>query len=98
MRLFVALDLPQEVRQKFRELIATIQKECPNARWVRPEGIHVTLKFIGYIEDKDLDSIRAALAPIRLEAPVEIAFRGLGFFPNERPPALCSVVWKHPRI
>ena len=59
MRLFVALDLPEEVRQKFRELIATIRQEHPHARWVRPEGIHVTLKFVGHIEDKDLGSICA---------------------------------------
>lgn len=93
MRLFVALDLPETVRQKFGELIATIEKECPDARWVRAEGIHVTLKFIGHIEDKNLDSICAALAPIRSEAPVEIVFRGLGFFPNERRPRVmfCGV-------
>ena len=52
--------------------------------------MHVTLKFIGHIDDKNLDSICAALAPIRSEQPVEMNFRGVGFFPNERRP---RVLW-----
>lgn len=90
MRLFVALDLPEEVRHEFRELIARLKKECPAARWVRPEGIHVTLKFIGEREDIDMGSIREALAPVRSEQAVEMEFRGLGFFPDARRP---RVVW-----
>ena len=93
MRLFVALDLPEAAREAFRNLIARLKKDCPGARWVRPKGIHVTLKFIGYVETSNLDSIRAALAPIRSKQPVEIEFRGLGFFPNERKPrVLCCGV------
>ena len=93
MRLFVALDLPDVVRQEFRELIARLKKDCPGARWVRPEGIHVTLKFIGYTDDKNFDSICAALAPVRPDQPVEMELRGLGFFPNERRPRVlfCEV-------
>jgi 2'-5' RNA ligase len=90
VRLFVALDLPQAVRQDFRELIARLKKDCPGARWVRPEGIHVTLKFIGNTDEKNFNSICAALAPIRSEQSVEMEFRGLGFFPNERRP---RVLW-----
>lgn len=90
MRLFVALDLSEAVRQAFRELISQLKKNCPNARWVRPEGIHITLKFIGHTDEKNLEPICAALAPIRSEQPVEMEFRGLGFFPNERRP---RVLW-----
>ena len=90
MRLFVALDLPEAVRQAFRELISQLKKSSPNARWVRPEGIHVTLKFIGHTDERNLESICAALAPIRSEQPVEMEFRGLGFFPHERRP---RVLW-----
>jgi RNA 2',3'-cyclic 3'-phosphodiesterase len=90
VRLFVALDLPEAVRQAFRELISQLKKSSPNARWVRPEGIHVTLKFIGHTDERNLESICAALAPIRSEQPVEMEFRGLGFFPHERRP---RVLW-----
>lgn len=90
MRLFVALDLPEAVRQAFRELISKLKKSCPNARWVRPEGIHVTLKFIGHTDEKNIEPICAALGPIRSEQPAEMEFRGLGFFPHERRP---RVLW-----
>lgn len=90
MRLFVAFDLPEAVRKALGELIRRLKQDCPTARWVRLEGIHITVKFIGHIEDKKLDEICAALAPIRSEQPVEMEFRGLGFFPNDRRP---RVVW-----
>jgi 2'-5' RNA ligase len=93
VRLFVALDLPEAVRQGFRELIARLKNDCPAARWVHPEGMHITLKFIGFTDDKNFDPICAALAPVRSERPVDMNFRGLGFFPNERRPrvAWCGV-------
>ncbi len=90
MRLFIALDLPEKVRQALDGLIAQLQPKCPSARWVRPEGIHVTLKFIGYTDASKLDALLAALAPVGSAHPVEMKFRGLGFFPNERRP---QVLW-----
>ena len=93
MRLFVALDLPAEVRQELRNLIERLSKLCPNARWVRPEGIHVTLKFIGHIDPAKAEVICEALQSIRSDRPVEMQFRGMGFFPNDRRPgvAWCGV-------
>ena len=90
MRLFVALDLRQEVREAIRDLIARLKPASRNARWVRPEGMHVTLKFIGYVAAEQLDPIRAALSRIRSDRPVEMRFRGIGFFPNEKRP---RVIW-----
>jgi 2'-5' RNA ligase len=94
VRLFVALDLPDEVRRSLAELIARLKPKCREARWVRPESMHLTLKFIGHaIADGDaqkLGELRAALAAIHSSGPVELRFRGVGFFPNERRP---RVVW-----
>lgn len=90
MRLFVALDLPEEVHYRLRDLIARLTKECPGARWVRPEGMHITLKFIGHVDPAKADAIRLALQPVHSHAPVEMQIRGMGFFPNERRP---RVVW-----
>jgi RNA 2',3'-cyclic 3'-phosphodiesterase len=56
------------------------------ARWVRPENLHVTLKFIGHVDAGKLEGIRAALAEVRSENPVALRFRGLGFFPNGKRP------------
>jgi len=90
VRLFVALDFPDAVRQTLRELIARLQPGFRSAKWVRPEAMHITLKFIGEVDGEKLAPIRGALAPVHSSAPVEIHFRGLGFFPNERRP---RVLW-----
>ncbi len=91
MRLFVALDLPDAVHKFIRELIdVELRPLCKSARWVRPDGMHITLKFIGHVEAEKLAPIRAALASVHSSAPVEMSFRGLGFFPTERRP---RVLW-----
>lgn len=88
MRLFVALDVPEAVRDRIRTLIRELEPLCPGARWVRAEGIHITLKFIGEVSAEKAGHIRAALGTIRLAGPVEMTFRNTGFFPNA----------KHPRV
>jgi 2'-5' RNA ligase len=90
MRLFVALDVPNDVREALHNLIAKLKPLCKTARWARPEGMHVTLKFIGHVEPAKLGAIRATLATIPLAEPVELNFRGVGFFPNPRRP---RVLW-----
>jgi RNA 2',3'-cyclic 3'-phosphodiesterase len=94
MRLFVAFDLPGAVRQALGEPTAQLKPLCRAARWARPEGMHVTLKFIGHaIADGDtekLDAARASLAAVQSSEPVEISYRGVGFFPDARRP---RVVW-----
>lgn len=90
MRLFVALDLPREVREQLHRLTERLRSVCAGARWVRPEGMHITLKFIGHAESAQCEAICKALDAAPWDAPVEMKFRGLGFFPNERRP---RVMW-----
>jgi RNA 2',3'-cyclic 3'-phosphodiesterase len=94
MRLFVALEIPGDVRTGVAALIARLKPLCRAARWARPEGMHVTLKFIGHeIADADAEKLaaaRAALATVKSGEPVDIQYRGIGFFPDARRP---RVVW-----
>ena len=60
------------------------------ARWMRAENLHVTLKFIGNVDARKLDAIRAALGEVSAGGAVELRFRGVGFFPNEKRP---RVLW-----
>ena len=94
MRLFVALALSDEVRRALGDLVAELKPLCKDARWVRPEAMHVTLKFIGHAvptgDTEKLDAVRASLATVHLGRPVEMHFRGVGFFPNASRP---RVVW-----
>jgi RNA 2',3'-cyclic 3'-phosphodiesterase len=77
MRLFVALDLPDAVREAIRELIAQLKPLSRAPRWVRPEGMHVTLKFLGEANEAKIGAIRAALAAIASPESIEMRFRGL---------------------
>jgi 2'-5' RNA ligase len=86
MRVFVALDIPESVRAAAADLSARLQKICPQARWVRLQGVHVTLKFIGEAPEAQVERIRAALADVRGFGSIEIRFAGLGFFPSGRHP------------
>jgi RNA 2',3'-cyclic 3'-phosphodiesterase len=95
VRLFVALEIPTDVRDNlaaFLEDTRELSEEFAEkgVRWVRRENLHVTLKFIGELADEKLDSIRAALATVRGDAPIDIQLGGMGFFSDgDRP----TVLW-----
>ena len=93
MRLFVAVDIPDAVRDGFTRLTDELRKACPAARpikWARLEDAHVTLKFIGEVPDGQSKDIAEALRQAKTVAPFELVFAGLGFFPEERRP---RVLW-----
>jgi 2'-5' RNA ligase len=86
VRVFVAIDVPQDVRRALGELIAKLEKTGRGARWMRPEGMHVTLKFIGEVPDETVEKVKVILAGVHSPAPVQLSFREVGFFPNARHP------------
>jgi 2'-5' RNA ligase len=88
MRVFVAVDIPEEVRRALAEFARPLAVLRSGARWVRTEGMHLTLKFIGEVSPEKVERINAALAGVKSSAPVEMIFRGTEFFPNA----------KHPRV
>jgi 2'-5' RNA ligase len=90
LRLFVALEIPTTVREKLAGLIRTLRETCAGARWVRIEGAHITLKFIGETPPERAETIRSTLSEVRATGPVELRFAGFGFFPNARRP---RVLW-----
>jgi 2'-5' RNA ligase len=86
MRLFVAIDPAAQIREKLSEVISTLKPESRAPRWVRTEGMHLTLKFIGDVEAAKLDAIRPALHSASNAQAIALRFRGIGFFPSgERP-------------
>jgi 2'-5' RNA ligase len=86
MRLFVALDLNESVRAAISAFCENLRRAYPEARWARPAGIHVTLKFVGEVKEDRVAPIQAALGKVFTAAPIEMDFRGTGFFPNEHRP------------
>jgi 2'-5' RNA ligase len=90
VRLFVALDIPEAVRDSLARLSRQLRETCPSARWVRIEGAHVTLKFIGETSEDRAGRIRSALASARSAGAIDIRFAGLAFSPSARRP---RVLW-----
>src|SRR5271169_1928707 len=86
MRLFVALEIPATTREALAALTARLAPACRGARWSRPEGMHLTLKFIGEVAAAQAARIREGLRAVCGLAALEVAFRGVGFFPNQRHP------------
>ncbi len=89
MRLFVALDIADDIRERIARFMDGVREFAPDARWVWPESLHVTLKFIGEKPEDKAEQIRQALLSVRFE-PMEIVFAGFGFFPT---PKAARVFW-----
>jgi RNA 2',3'-cyclic 3'-phosphodiesterase len=83
MRLFVALDIDDEIRERIARFIEGVQGFAPDARWVKPESLHMTLKFIGEQPDAAVSRIKEALATVNA-CETQIHFRGHGFFPTAK--------------
>jgi len=83
MRLFVALDIDEEIRKQIEQFIEEVRGLAPDVRWVTPESLHVTLKFIGEKPEAVVAEIEKAVGLVSAEA-FEISFRGHGFFPTAK--------------
>jgi 2'-5' RNA ligase len=85
MRIFIALDIDDAIRERIQRFLDGVRGFAPDARWVRAESLHLTLKFIGEKPVEAVEEIKHALSGIRGEA-TEITSRGYGFFPTAKAP------------
>jgi RNA 2',3'-cyclic 3'-phosphodiesterase len=81
MRIFIALNIDDSIRERIQRFLEGVRGFAPDARWVRPESLHVTLKFIGERPGQAVEEIRKAIGPIK-SGPIDLCFRGSGFFPT----------------
>jgi RNA 2',3'-cyclic 3'-phosphodiesterase len=92
IRAFLAIDPPQEIFSEIIKIQERLKKDLRgDIRWVRPEGIHLTLKFFGYIYDSDVanisDVVKNSIANMKALA---LNVRKLGAFPSVNRP---RVLW-----
>ncbi len=91
IRAFIAVQIPEEIKQKFREIQRKLEASRADVRWVKPGNAHITLQFLGETPVDKLNDIETALRQVAAShAPFEVSIDGLGVFPNERRP---RVVW-----
>jgi 2'-5' RNA ligase len=83
MRIFVALDLDQPIRERIQQFVEEIRTTAPDVRWIGGQSLHVTLKFVGERPDSTVPQIEASLKSVSAE-PFPVSFCGTGFFPTPR--------------
>lgn len=91
MRLFVALELPAELRARLSSLLRSLRSDLPDARWVRAEALHLTLAFLGERSQGDVDALQSSLLPVFARYhPFAVRVGGAGVFPHRR---AARVLW-----
>jgi len=91
IRAFLALEVPAAVKTQLASAQEVLRRELPRARWTRPDGWHLTLRFLGEVAAPALDELTTALASrLRGIGAVSVRLGGTGFFPS---PARPRVAW-----
>ena len=91
MRLFLAINLPAEVRAEIVAATATLRAVAPEIAWVNESRLHLTLKFLGEVGEERLDELVAATTGVAGQhRELLMALGGIGAFPNFR---RARVVW-----
>lgn len=89
MRIFVALDIDENIRSRIAKFADDLRPHAPAVRWVKPESLHITLQFIGEKPDTVVKQVEQTLSSIST-APFQVTFAGSGFFPT---PKAARVFW-----
>ena len=90
MRLFIAVDIPKELKQKIIDLQPKL-KNYVYGNFVKEENTHITMKFLGEVEDSKVDKIKSLCSEASSEfKSFKANLQGLGTFPNEN---YIRVIW-----
>ncbi len=91
IRSFIALELNDEVRAKLADLLTALRQKNAVVKWVEPENLHLTLKFLGEVPEGQIAKVKTALQWVAQSlAAFEFRVKGTGGFPDLRRP---RVLW-----
>lgn len=89
IRTFIAVELPEEVRENLARQIGLFKNHAPLVKWSRPDNLHLTLRFLGDVKEPDLEELFDAMEnAVDGIQPFALEVLGTGAFPN----------WRHPRV
>lgn len=85
IRAFIALDLSQPIKKYLETLLSGMKKTSVSSiKWVRPEILHITMKFLGNIKNDQVHSIKQCLKQtMARHAPIKTTVSGIGFFSSK---------------
>ncbi len=91
LRLFIAIEIPLEIRTQITAVISELKSVPADVRWERPEKLHITLKFLGDVQEEVLPEIVLLLRGVaEKRSQLSIRYSGVGCFPNKREP---RIIW-----
>jgi 2'-5' RNA ligase len=91
IRSFIAIEIPDRLKNDVLEIQNRFKAGSADASWTRIDGIHLTLKFLGNVEEKKIEEIKRILEEIaRSTQHIKIKIGGVGVFPNQKMP---RVIW-----
>ena len=91
IRSFIAVDIPEAVRDMLDGLLGKLRNSQADVKWVKSKSIHITLKFLGDVEEARLPQIKEIMGNVvKNIQPFTISIEGMGAFPNDRRP---HVLW-----
>ncbi|MGQ9508237.1 MAG: RNA 2',3'-cyclic phosphodiesterase [Thermodesulfobacteriota bacterium] len=92
LRTFLAIELPTAIHKRLEEIQRELKESEADVRWVDPKKIHLTLKFFGYIEEKDIEPIVESIGKsLQKISPFFLRVKGIGGFPNLKNPRILWV-------
>ncbi len=91
MRTFIAIELSSKIKESLAQVQSHLKYAGADVKWVTPENIHLTLKFLGEITEEKCEKVKAALDSIaKIIAPFELSIKDVGAFPKIEFP---RVIW-----
>jgi len=91
MRIFIAVEIPKPVKEKISQIQQELKGEVAKIKWVNPELVHFTLKFLGEISEEGLKKVKEVTLQIARESnPFTLNIKGMGVFPSYSSP---RVIW-----
>jgi 2'-5' RNA ligase len=85
MRAFIALEIPQEVKDYLQVLIKNMSSKTEGVKWIKNEGLHVTLKFFEEIEEEKAKTMWNTLVYLESKySPIEVTISSIGAFPDKK--------------
>lgn len=91
MRTFIAIEIPEAVKIELARLQAQLRQTGAEVTWAKPDNIHLTLRFLGEVKERQLDKLKRLCAETAAAfQPFTLRLKDIGYFPNFRQP---RVMW-----
>ncbi|OQX88281.1 MAG: 2'-5' RNA ligase [Candidatus Omnitrophica bacterium 4484_70.2] len=91
MRAFIAFPLPSSIKERLKEIEESLKGYPIKAKWVKPENLHLTLKFLGEIEEEKIADLKKILEEMSNLSKIEVKLTNFGFFPSSSNPRVFFV-------